>query len=121
MSLEADIAAIMADARAFLAGTSGLVKVLWLDGVGQPHSVAGIRTEPQTKDPQGSLYGEASGLRGGVRITLSDCAPWTPPQAGDLITLTDSNDVDIGIYTVLTQRDDQAGITRLIQYGEASA
>ena len=121
MSLATDIAGVMAEARTFLTGTNGLVNVLWNEGSGQPHSVVGVHSGPKTADPKGSLYGEIAGVRGDVRIVLADCDPWTPPQADDSITLTTAANVEIGVYTVLAHRDDQANVTRLLQYGEAAA
>ena len=98
---------------------TAVLTLRWGDAPGQ--SVTALRSVSTEHAADGDLSGVIEGLRGRLRIVLSDCSPWDAPQDGDKITLTDSAGSDLGSFTVLGHDDDPTGTVRTLLYGEESA
>ena len=111
------IANIVTQARATLPGAVYTIAY----GDGGQQTVSGFQPDGTQNTSLGSLDGAIDGLRAEIIITLSDCAPWTPPCDGDMITIFTPAGVEVGRFTVLGHRDDPTGTVRHLSYGEDSA
>lgn len=111
------IAGIVSSARSVFPGATRTLH--W--GSHQENSVSCLASESTENSSEGDLGGVISGVRGTLRVILSECSPWTPPKTDDVITIDNADGEDMGTFTVLDHNDDPSGTVRKLMYGEASA
>ena len=112
------IAGVVTSARAVF--TDCVFTIKW-QSEGQERSVTAFRPDGEQHDSEGNLDGVVPGVRGVLVVRLSDCTH-LPPVDGDIITLFDSDDAEVGVYSILGHRPDPTNkAIRRLQYGEESA
>ena len=111
------ISNVVSTAEGVLPGA--VLSLYWGDNLDQVVSV--LRSESTTNDDDADLGGIIAGTRGRLRVILSRCEPWTPPQEGDRIALYDGDGDEIGTFVVLEHVDDPTGTVRSLIYGEEAA
>jgi len=116
MSIVDSIAAMYAQAETVF--PTSVMRMYW--GENQQDGINVLRSDPTQYNGEHELSGVVLNIHGGVRVLLSRCDPWEPPEDGDIITLEDSEG-NMARYSVIGHTDDQTGTTRMLVYGEESA
>jgi len=113
----ADIAGVVAQARATFPGA---VLTMYY-GPNREQAVTVLRSSSTEVNSEGGLSGVIEGLTGRLRLTLSDCGDWEPPEDGSIIALHTTAGVDLGAFTIIGHADDPTGTVRTLLYGEEAA